>query len=834
MAFPQDVLGIRVDLLLNNTWTNLTSPNYVLRRDSLIQISRGRADEAATVSPSRCSLSLNNRDGRFTSRNPVGPYYGAIGRNTQMRVSVPYGSTYLRVDGSFGACASTPDATALGITGDIDIRIEASLDSWRSNFNLAGQYSGGTDQEAWALQLASDGTLWLLWSTDGTGLTEHGAQSTAPVPQPGDKRQALRVTLDVNNGSGGYTATFYYSNSITGTWTQLGAPVTRSGVTSIFNSTYDLTVGDTPGLTIAIDSTDSTAVIGKVHRFELRNGISGTVVANPDFTIQTAGATSFADSAGRTWSIVNAAELSDRRYRFYGEVSEWPQRWDTSGTDIWTPIEASGILRRLQQGASPLHSTMYRALTASTATPPLAYWPCEDAAGATRFASALTGGRPMTWKGTPSLASDSSFLCSEPLPTVGSSIWTGTLPAYTPTGQTQTRFLLSIPTGGLANNSVIARLYTTGSAARYDLVYTTTGAGSLEMKAYDSSGTLINGTGQMGGFNGRHLRVSMEMTQDGTAVDYQFITVAVGAPSGGGLAQTAAGNTVGQLSRVVISPDATIPTATVGHISVHDLITSILDLTEELAAWVGEAAGRRVQRLCREEGVTFRWRGSLDDSIAMGPQSVATFMSLVQECVDADGGLLYEPRDAFGIAYRPRSSMYSQDACVTLDYAQNQLFGELAPTDDDQLLRNDRTVSRTNGSSARYEQEEGRLSVLPPPDGVGRYSDSLTVNVQSDDQLPDIAAWGVHLGTVDEQRYPQITVDLSNPASPRTPRCPRTCRKQTSATGRSSRTRRRGCRPARSSSSPRASTRPSATRSTRSPRTAPRRRRGMWPVPTTA
>ncbi|MDX2702139.1 hypothetical protein PV350_04670 [Streptomyces sp. PA03-6a] len=765
MAFPQDVLGIRVELLLGDTWTSISSPNYVMRRDGMIGISRGRTDEGGTINPSRCSLSLNNRDGRFTSRNPVGPYYGTIGRNTQMRVSVPYGATYLRMTGFSGEGASAPDSAGISVVGDIDIRVDLSLDSWRSNQNLCGQYAPAVDQRSWALQLGRDGRLSLAWSTDGTSVTRRFATSTLPVPAPGDKHLAVRATLDVNNGASGCTITFYTASTIGGTWVQLGDPVVQAGTTSIFNSNTSLTVGDVPSLFAHVDTLeDAAACVGRVHAFQLRNGLAGSVVANPDFAIPAPGAGSFTDSAGVLWSIAQPSELTDRRYRFHGEISEWPQRWDTSGTDIWTPIEASGILRRLQQGASPIHSSIYRGITSPTATdPPLAYWPCEDGSTATSFASALTGGTPMTWVGAPTLATDSSFACSEPLPTVGSSIWTGRPPFYTPTGQTQVKFLLIIPTGGLANNSVIARVFLTGTLARADLVYTTASSGGLEMKAYDDAGTLINTTGVNASYNGNRLRVSMQFEENGADVDYAFATTEAGTGDGGSFLQTATSRTAGRVSRVVISPDATISAAVVGHVSVHDIITNILDLTEELSAYTQETAGRRVQRLCREEGIAFRWRGDLDDTAEMGPQGVTTLVSLLQECAEADGGLLYEPRDAFGLGYRPRTSMYTQDACLTLNYAQNQLFGDLSPTDDDQLVRNDRTYVRTGGSSARYEETTGPLSTQAPPDGVGRYADSTTVNIYSDDPLPDMAAWAVHLGTIDEERYPQVTVDLSNP-----------------------------------------------------------------------
>jgi len=81
---------------------------------------------------------------------------------------------------------------------------------------------------------------------------------------------------------------------------------------------------------------------------------------------------------------------------------------------------------------------------------------------------------------------------------------------------------------------------------------------------------------------------------------------------------------------------------------------------------------------------------------------------------NADGGILYEPRDFLGLAYRTRESMYRQTARLELDYAAAHLGsgeGGLEPTDDDQQTRNDITVKREGGSSYRASAETGPLSV---------------------------------------------------------------------------------------------------------------------------
>ena len=70
-------------------------------------------------------------------------------------------------------------------------------------------------------------------------------------------------------------------------------------------------------------------------------------------------------------------------------------------------------------------------------------------------------------------------------------------------------------------------------------------------------------------------------------------------------------------------------------------------------------------------------------------------------------------------------------------------------------------MQRQGGASVRTVLESGPLSVQPPPDGVGRYETSETINVAWDGQLPDHASWRLHLGTWDEARWPRVHVNLA-------------------------------------------------------------------------
>lgn len=99
-------------------------------------------------------------------------------------------------------------------------------------------------------------------------------------------------------------------------------------------------------------------------------------------------------------------------------------------------------------------------------------------------------------------------------------------------------------------------------------------------------------------------------------------------------------------------------------------------------------------------------------------------------------------------------------AAIVLDYAAGHVV-DLEPTEDDAGIANDVTAKRVGGSETSVVREDGPLSVREPPDGVGRYEHSVTLNVAHDVQLRDHAGWRVHLGTHDDARYPTVAVDLA-------------------------------------------------------------------------
>lgn len=467
---------------------------------------------------------------------------------------------------------------------------------------------------------------------------------------------------------------------------------------------------------------------------------------------------------GRNTQIrVSVARGDDKNYRFWGEVPAWPEDWDMSGRDVWVEIEAAGILRRLNQGSTPLRSTMYRALTSAAVPTPKAYWPCEDMSQATSIASAL-GGPPMTLLGSPNLAADTGFASSASLPVLTTSSIVGAVPAYTLTGQTQVRFLMYLPTAP-SDGTQLARARAVGGTIPYWAVTYGTG-GTVALKGFDTDGvTVLVTSGPLGlNVDARRVYVTMGLIQNGSNVDWVVATAGIDGAAGQNVG-TFTTQTAGRLTEVAVTPGQSVTGATFGHVSVQAAVTTILDVAAPVRAFVGETASDRIGRLCTEEGVNYTRIGVGSTALdAMGPQLPATFMNLLQECVEVDQGILLERETAFGLAYQSRTALYNLSARLTLSYPAHQLAAVPRPVPDDQTTRNRVTTTRPSGSSATAELLAGALSTAPPPVGVGVYPDDPTLNVQSDSALQQHAWWRVYLGTIAEPRYPAISINLAHPA----------------------------------------------------------------------
>ena len=633
-AFPAGILQQRAELFLGGSWLDVTG--YLYARDQ-VQITRGRSDEAGQVDPSRCRFTVDNRDGRWSPRNPRGAWFGTLTRNTPYRHSVKLGDSRLWMPTRLatGTYCGCPDTPALSITGDLDLRIDLDLGSWFEETTLLCKRSGASSGISWDFRTWFDGTLSLTWSTGGTTATDVSVSSTAPVAYPSCGRKAVRVTLDVDNGAGGYTVTFYTSDTIDGTWAQLGDPVaTSAGTTSVFDSTAGLRIGPYDGSTAATPMT--------VYAAQVYSGIGGTLVADVDFTGQADTVSGVVDAKGNGWSVAGEAQITPWRTRFCGELSQFPIKWDTSGTDVYVPLEASGLLRRLQQGTSPLRSSLYR--EAITAGNLIAYWPCEDGDDADSIgpADGIGVGKRMRIYGTTDFAFYEGFKCSAPLPIPGSSAWVGPLGTYTTTGQTATRWLQSTPTTGTVNGAPMVTTYCTGSGAVWDVTYGT--GGTLAVNTSDRGGSSLGASGALAAdVNGQDVLIQLTLTENGADVDWALSVSVVSTGATTSFGGTVAGCTVGRATQVAVNRNrSTLGEVAFGHIMVATS-SAILAVGRTTApnGWLAEKASSRIERLCEEEGIPFRVFGDGDSSTRLGYQGRKPLVELLQEAAAADEGVLF-------------------------------------------------------------------------------------------------------------------------------------------------------------------------------------------------
>jgi PKD repeat protein len=185
------------------------------------------------------------------------------------------GVGFVDLPGTAGNYISAPDHSRLDVTGDLDLRADVALDDWQTNNAKLVSKMGG----AYELMLdKSTGGLRLAFRDSANQLKIRN--STASLPVADGARLQVRGSLDVDNGAGGHTVTFYYRTNTTlglsdnSGWTQLGSPITFAGTTTIKTDGTSLALGSSPG-------GGSSFWSGSYYQAQILNGT--TVAANPDF-----------------------------------------------------------------------------------------------------------------------------------------------------------------------------------------------------------------------------------------------------------------------------------------------------------------------------------------------------------------------------------------------------------------------------------------------------------------------------------------------------------------------------------------------------------------------
>lgn len=463
-----------------------------------------------------------------------------------------------------------------------------------------------------------------------------------------------------------------------------------------------------------------------------------------------------ADS-GLSWSV-----------RFSGYMSQLPVGWQGSAaSDSWASVTAESVLRRLgQQGThSPLYWTAPHLPSSNTGC--IEYWPMEDGKSAAEVTSYFPTGIPMTAAGSIEMGtssppsgseatpqSDYAFMLANPpsltgivRPYVNTGSWTvlGIFKSDPESSIDQVLFDCDIDHGEASVDPDQFRLQLDGN--------------QFGMAVSQEDGTVLGtyaGSAQpIAPNDGNWHAVALTANQSGADVRFEFQY------EGNTFGFTVANRTLGPIRRVGFPSTAiTTPGAllAVGHLAVYDdklsstFVGRYVSAMDAYYTGAGEAANTRLQRLDDESGLMYSLT-SFSAETAMyerlGEQPRANVLGIINDAVETDGGLLFEPRDfaSGSLRYYSRSLINSQaigTPALTLTQADVSVIEQ---DDDDHYLVTQATVSGA-GSSAKAS-----ASMVENEIAVSR-------NVRFADRLADHAGWTLYQGTRRDYRYPRIVMLL--------------------------------------------------------------------------
>ena len=783
-------LTLTGEILVDGVWTPVK-----MRQDPRITITRGMTAEGSAIQPGRCEVTLDNTDRAYSLRNPGSTLWGKIGRNTPFRLRVgdlPAAPAAVLTD-TFARTVASGWGTSS--SGTAWVVYDPNADA-----PPASDYSVTTGLGNLRLDTVGESRY---IRTSGLDLADFDATftvQTAALPVGTDIDSGLTVSLAVRVDE---TVHNFYLIDIN-LLINGGLPAGQGLRVSLQALRADAAAGSVitppqqvPGLTYALNTPLRVRV--RCAGPEIRARVWANGQAEPDVwhlqvydDTHTSGELAFRGrvrASGTPLPVtvsvgdVDVVPLTADTgvIRIAGEISSWSPKRDESGNNRTVPVVPAGILRRYENGRAPLKSALRRRLAQQGA---LAYWSFEEGRQGDRyiaeFGAQSTAG-PLTVTGL-DFAKDSDLIGSAPLPTVAASasLRSKTIPGEN-TGAWSVRMMAHLTTDGFptdAGEHQILRFHVADAvAASAEIVVQRSGSDHLiRLRVRDDSGTSLGtvaftheaalGLGGPGLLDSWRL-VLVTAVQTATTTVYTLGLVYPNATSASA-ATSAITTTAGHPDRITTDFGTGVKGMGIGHLSLWGVsATDGYVLPHNSQAFAAELGMRGLsvrdfmRTLSVDQGSALEIHGP--GTTVLGPQDTRTYMELIEAAAVTDMGLLTEQRSSPGLKYQTRETRYNQPVDLTLDFTQGLIAEPFDPTDDDKDAKNKITAKRREGSEATAVLASGRLSVQPPPDGIGEVEDSADTIVNADTQLPDQAAWRLHLATVDEMRVAQLTLKMGNP-----------------------------------------------------------------------
>jgi len=472
--------------------------------------------------------------------------------------------------------------------------------------------------------------------------------------------------------------------------------------------------------------------------------------------------------------------------RFFGYISTMAPSWNLAGRYSIVTVTANGALQRLAQGPEVLDSVLTRHWKGLTTNVPVAYWPCEDDttspgiapsnfwpglpidSSSASISSGLPGFPAMTvTRANPSFAAWGGFQASKPLPTANNSSWHGHVPDYdSSAGHFQLQFLYHSPNdSGSADHAVICSIHTESNHPKWELNRYNNGALTLEVWDYDFV-NYFTSPDTPAWATAHNEMIMLALVQSGTTVFYTIAVYDIDLGTYAVYDNSFALANLGQVESIHMFPWGENSSPAAGQISLQTGLDDwtyagfmASDRKKFYDAYAGETPAARVARLATEEGEVINVVTT--SSIKMGEQLPLTYLNLLQECSDTEGGLL-----ADGIAQGPtfytRQTNSAQAPALTLNMASAEVAKSFKLVDDDQFNINYAVASRPGGGKAIAQDLSGRLGITR----IGKYAGQASFNIKQATDLPHFANWMIHKGTTfgpnkaASYRYPIVPVKL--------------------------------------------------------------------------
>jgi len=744
-----------VEFFIENRWQNVISD---IRAASGIKIKRGRENEQGENVPAVVNFTLDDGpehgNGKYSPRNAKSPWFGKLLNNVPTRLGLEIGKdSFDRTVGagwgtspqngnwSFSGTANTSSSVSGGVgihsvnaadekcfnyisdilVKDIDVSVTVTL----SDANLTGAHASTgiifrgtsvTDFYIAALVINPDETvqIWLLSdeSTFATGAV------TLPYTYTG---QSWRIRMNMEQGHMMAKAWPAASNEPLA-W-QIG------------------TIRSTPrgagfvGIrsTVALGNTDTKPILFQYDDLEFRK---------PRATVEGA---SFKPKSSlnhklRTVDVECGGPLR-RILRYKKSLNSAPQRFIErlpNVTQYW-PLEDD-----------PLDTTLGKNLKGG---PSVRFARTGGTSGTIEWGK--TDNVPASIKAAPEITASGMLVFAVPRASTNSTGYTFSWGQCISAQASARQFFRMAGTTGIE-----VRTYTTGLVEIYNLA-----TGVL-----DSNFTLAD----MGlGYDNVWHACTMDIRANGGSLDYFVYFDNIGV--GGTMAQACTPlREVSFLTGVDTSAGSRY-----SHAFVSNSLGSSFTHSDWFEAFfgygsfsvqsarLGEDFLNRFIRICSEEGIQYSYVGQtfeFEGMALMGPQTPNLVGQLLLECADVKSSTFWECRSLPAVSIRNVTRIYDQTPTVTLDYSAEHIFPEFEPVDDDLEPVNDVTAKSIYGATEfRYERLTGAMNVNDPgtvAGAIGRYDAQVDVNADRDVNYPPVAEWRVHLGTINEPRYPELTVHL--------------------------------------------------------------------------